>query len=573
VFCGPYLNTRTPYGDVNPARQEYCNTEMYFPMKRAFAGGALIIATITAIVYVNTIIGPFPTLSRACHYCNLSESVPNKSGFYLQGLKPNLHEATPVCGVSCPNIVYMLADDLGYGDVRYNGGNVYTPNLDAMANGQHSIQFKRFYSGGPTCSPTRGTLLTGRNHNRYCVWHADVVKTNQDLSCPSLMPLPSSELTVAEVLTSAGYETSIYGKWHLGDLRKIEGGNSKWPVSNPSTHGFQHWLVTERRSSTLLPNCKCFSNFTCSLEEHQYDIQYCRNYWYINPSSNKLTKSTNQVFDDADFLVDCFEKFLKTRNRSQPFYSQISFHSVHAPYHATPFWRNHYSYVSDTDKMNYLGATSALDHAVGRVRTLLKKFEVYNNTILWFSSDNGPQTGQPGSTGGLRGRKGSVWEGGIRVPGIIEWPEVISENRKSSVPVVTSDFLPTIADIVDFKVSTDIILDGVSLLPILKTTSAHRDSNIKFAFHIKRGDLKSNFAAAVVGERYKYYAAFDDGKIQSSYLFDLESDSSEKTDISSRNPNVTLSMKAELQDFLLSVTKSAKQVGCVHTHDRTTVNC
>ncbi|CAI8044710.1 N-acetylgalactosamine-6-sulfatase, partial [Geodia barretti] len=132
---------------------------MYLPTKRVFAGGALIIATITGIVYVSTI-GPFPTLPRACHNCNLSESIPNKSGFYSQVLKPSVPEATPMCGVSCPNIVYMLADDLGYGDVRYNGGNVYTPNLDAMANGRHSIQFKRFYSGGPTCSPTRGTLLT-----------------------------------------------------------------------------------------------------------------------------------------------------------------------------------------------------------------------------------------------------------------------------------------------------------------------------------------------------------------------------------------------------------------------------
>ena len=539
-------------------------------LKKVFAVGALVIATVTGMIYLGyiTTIGPFPTR------LNSSESLPIQSGFNSQGVQPSLPETTPICGGSCPNIVYMLADDLGYGDVRYNGGNVYTPNLDAMANGRHSVQFHRFYSGGPTCSPTRGTLLTGRNHNRYCVWHADIVKTTRDLSCPSHMPLPSSELTVAEILTSAGYQTSIYGKWHLGDLKKIDGGNSKWPVSNPSTHGFQQWLVTERRSSTLLPNCKCFSNFTCALEGHKYDIQLCRNYWYINPTSNKLMKSTKQVFDDADFLVDCFEKFLKTRNRSQPFYSQISFHSVHAPYYATPFWRKYYSYVSNTDKINYLGATSSLDHAVGRVRALLKKLKVYNNTLLWFSSDNGPQSGQPGSTGGLRGRKGSVWEGGIRVPGIIEWPGVISENRKSSVPVVTSDFLPTIADIVGYNVSSDIILDGVSLLPLLKTANTHRDSNIKFAFHIKRGNLKSKFTAAVVGEKYKYYAVFENGKIQSSYLFDLENDSGEKTDVSSTNPNVTISMKVELKDFLLSVTKSAKQSGCVHTHDRTPVhNC
>ena len=535
-------------------------------MKKVFACGSLLLATLTGITYLGYInsIKPF-------HQFNVSAAL---LPMYEQGMDTNPPKSTLTHSVRHPNIVYMLADDLGYGDVGYNGGSIFTPNLDAMANGPHSVQFNRFYSGGPTCSPTRGTLLTGRNHNRYCVWHADVVKVRKDLFCPSLMPLPSSELTVAEILTSVGYETSIYGKWHLGDLKKLQGGNPKWPISNPSTHGFQKWLVTERRTSTVLPNCRCFSNFNCSLQKHEYDIDSCQNYWYTNPTNNKLTKSTMQVFDDADFLVDCFETFLKTRNTSQPFYSQISFHSVHSPYYATPFWENHYSYVSDTDRMNYLGATSALDHAVGRVRALLKEFDVYNNTIVWFSSDNGPQTGQPGSTGGLRGRKGSVWEGGIRVPGIIEWPQVISRNRKSSVPVVTNDFLPTIADIVGFEVPADTILDGISLLPHLEMATTNRDSNIKFAFHIKKGNLKSNYAAAVVGDRYKYYAVFDKGKIQKAYLFDLESDSGEKVDISSTNPHVTRLMKAELKDFLLSVTKSSQLSGCVHTHDRTTnVKC
>ena len=129
---------------------------------------------------------------------------------------------------SCPNIVYLLADDLGYGDVEYNGGQAVTPHLKAMANGPHSIHFSRFYSGGPICSPTRGTLLTGRNHNRYCIWHADIGSgAKQDLTCPSLMPLPHSEFTVAEILKEIGYCTAIYGKWPVGDLVPIEGGNEK----------------------------------------------------------------------------------------------------------------------------------------------------------------------------------------------------------------------------------------------------------------------------------------------------------------------------------------------------------
>ena len=469
---------------------------------------------------------------------------------------------------SCPNIVYLLVDDVGYGDVEYNGGRAHTPNLNAMASGPHSIQFSRFYSGGPTCSPTRGTLLTGRNHNRYCIWHADLGNPKNELTCPSSMPLPSSELTVAEILRDSGYHTAIYGKWHVGDLKPIAGGNHLWPVANPSTHGFMDWLVTERHSSSLLPNCKCSESFSCSMNGTQYSPVRCRNYWYVNPLTKQLTKSSEQVFEDSHFLVDRFEEFLKKRDKSKPFYTQLSFHSVHSQYLATPYWNEYYKYVTNRDHRHYLGTISALDDAIGRVRSLLEKYGIANNTLVIFSSDNGPQKGEPGSTGGLSGRKGTIWEGGIRVPGIIEWPAVICGNRKSSVPVVTSDFLPTVADIIGFKVPEDITLDGISILPILKNEADQRESNIKFAFHIKQGNPDAPFYGAVVGDRYKYYAHFVNATIQQSCLFDLETDCAETRDVSSSHVNITLSMKAELEQFISSVHESAASIGCQKTHDR-----
>ena len=471
-----------------------------------------------------------------------------------------------------PNIVYMLADDLGYGDVGYNGGPAFTPHIDAMANGPHSIQFNRFYSGGPTCTPTRGTLMTGRNHNRYCLWHADLSHVPEELSCPSAVPLPWSELTAAEVLSSIGYQTSIFGKWHLGDLKRMEGGNERWPVSNPGTNGFQEWLVTERGLSSVLPNCKCFEDFKCILDGEKYYTAQCRNYWYMN-STNQLTKSREQVFEDSNFLVDRFEEFLQNRNPTQPFFSELSFHSVHVQYKATPFWKRHYSNVPEYDKMNYLGATSSLDEAVGRVRQLLKKYNINENTMVWFSSDNGPHPGKPGLTGGLRGRKGTLFEGGIRVPGIIEWPAAVHQNRKSSIPVVTTDFLPTVVDIVGYKMPPDLILDGISLVPVLRDETNHRGSNINFAFHIKRGNLDSTFYGAVVSDRYKYYALYENFKVQEFTLYDLETDRAETTNVSSSHIGLTLSMGKELEQFLLSVNASAAQTGCLLTHDRREVNC
>jgi arylsulfatase A-like enzyme len=467
---------------------------------------------------------------------------------------------------SCPNIVYLLADDLGYGDVEYNGGQAVTPHLNAMANGPHSIHFSRFYSGGPTCSPTRGTLLTGRNHNRYCIWHADIgSRAKEDLTCPSLMPLPHSELTVAEILKEIGYHTAIYGKWHVGDLIPIDGGNEKWNKSNPCTNGFTDWLVTERISTSVLPNCKCSSSFSCTLNGTGYDIiPRCFNYWYMHRSNRTIAKYNGQVFEDSHFLVDHFEDFLRKRSTTQPFFAQISFHSVHSQYLATPEWLEYYKNVTSINKKRYLGATSALDEAIGRVRSVLQN---YNNTIVWFSSDNGPERGQ-GSTGGLRGRKGSLWEGGIRVPGIIEWPAVIKGNRKSSTPVVTSDFLPTVADIVGYELPHSLLIDGISILPLLQNRTDRRGTNINFAFHIKKGELNSSFSGAVVGDQYKYYAEFRNSSVEKFYLFDLESDDKEKNNVSSSNIALTESMKAELEQFLLSVNESATQVGCIHTHDR-----
>ena len=210
---------------------------------------------------------------------------------------------------SCPNIVYMLVDDVGYGDVEYNGGQALTPHLNAMAKGPHSIHLTRFYAGGPVCSPTRGTILTGRNHNRYCIWHADIGVPKVELTCPSLGPLPSSEITIAEMLKEHGYHTSFYGKWHVGDLKPIPGGNVKWPVSHPGMNGFTDWLVTERHTASLLPNCKCSSQYSCTIDGHPYSPFTCRNYLSMNPYTGKLEKYPGQVFEDSHFLVDRLKSF------------------------------------------------------------------------------------------------------------------------------------------------------------------------------------------------------------------------------------------------------------------------
>ena len=217
---------------------------------------------------------------------------------------------------------------------------------------------------------------------------------------------------------------------------------------------------------------------------------------------------------------------------------------------------------------HYYGAISQLDQAIGRVRGLLETYGIRNNTFVWFSSDNGPQKETPGSTAGLRGKKGSVFEGGIRVPAILEWPAVIKANRKSDYPVVTNDLLPTVCDILGVDPPLDRPIDGISILPFLKGDVNHRNSSIAFAFHIRRGDLNSYFYGALLQGSKKLVVNYDKGNIQSVNLYDVVADPKEETDISLQHTDVVPALKQELQDFLQSVKKSATDIGCIFTHDR-----
>ena len=126
-----------------------------------------------------------------------------------------------------PNIIFAMADCLGWGDVQYNNGNANTPSLNEMAQSSNAILLQRYYSGSPVCSPTRGTVLTGRNHNRYCLWAVNGGFNRPDFTRPQLMPLPLSEITVAELLRGAGYSTALFGKWHLGDFKELKGGSGQ----------------------------------------------------------------------------------------------------------------------------------------------------------------------------------------------------------------------------------------------------------------------------------------------------------------------------------------------------------
>ena len=469
-----------------------------------------------------------------------------------------------------PNIVFMMADDLGYGDVGYNGANATTPNLDAMASGPNTVHLTRYYSGGPVCSPTRGTVLTGRNHNRYCVWSANAGGGTADFVKPEKMPLPTTEVTVAEILKKYGYQTAMFGKWHLGDFKVLPEGNKKWPVSHPGMHGFDEWWATERSAQSANLNCACFDKNLCVLG-HYGSAPSCTNYYSISDNGTLEGLSYPLNGDDTHFLVEQFKEYLEKVTKSdKPFFVYLPFHTVHVRYLATEgYIRNYTAKGYSQQQIDYYGAISAMDDAIGRVRELLKSYNVSNSTMLWFTSDNGPAKGQPGVTAGYRGHKGTLYEGGIRLPGLIEWPNMIKKNLKSDYPVMSSDLLPTACDIVGTSPPSDRPIDGISILPFIKGEKTQRNSSMKWAFSVPH-NFDGSYAAVVSDDQYKIYATYDKGKVKSAQLYDLLADPFETKDLSGDKTDVYHSMLDELEQWRQSVIKSAtEEVNCYGVSNNT----
>lgn len=493
-----------------------------------------------------------------------------------------------------PNILFLLADDLGYGDVRYNGGLADTPNLDAMARGTNSVQFSRFYSGSPVCSPTRGTVLTGRNHNRYCVWrsntHGNDCNWISDFHCPAKVPLPPSEITVAEILQNIGYHTAAIGKWHLGDLKHLENGHSLWSPSHPGMHGFDVWKVTERAVPTVNPNCACFDAETCRLGHYSgQSLPPCSNYHGNNASEAYLPSSSASgavssgtasspspscpifahpepiVGDDSSFIVNELSAFVnESVANQQPFFAYVAFHTPHNRYIALPEYAEKYQKLGWRRKQkDYFGSIEALDHAIGEVLRHLDYLNITNNTMIWFASDNGPAAKSPGSTQGLRGEKGTLYEGGIRVPGILQWPDAIKQNRQTDYPVSTSDFLPTVLDVTNTELPDSRTLDGISILPFLVEQQNTRTEPINWAFKIL-GNFSEQFRAASLKDDLKLHILYKDGRMHQSWLYNITE--GETRNLAGALPRQHRQMVRDLNSWTKSLASSAQdEVRCLHS--------
>ena len=441
-----------------------------------------------------------------------------------------------------PNIVLCMADDQGWGDMAYNGHPVLkTPNFDAMA--ADSLRFDRFYAAAPVCSPTRGSVMTGRTPNRFgCFKWGHTLRPQ--------------ETTVAEALKSAGYVTGHFGKWHLGSVRKGS------PV-NPGASGFDEWFSAEN-----------FFDNDAILSRNGIAVQ---------------TEGESSIVT-ADAAIEFIRKHAVG---AKPFLAVVWFGSPHGPHQAIE--EDLALYADQPEKLrDFYGEITGMDRAVGKLRSELCKLGINQNTLFWYCSDNGGLPGK-GVTGG-RANKGKVYEGGLRVPAILQWPSRITKPRVTDVPASTVDIYPTLLDVAGVKPKHQPPLDGISLMPLVDGKMKTRGRPIGFWDYPTAGiGMRSDLMLAELLEAQKAGAEptdteslrLDAGKITQQYpedsflghaawldwpwklhriqdedgkitleLYNLADDPLEEHDLADVEPGRVTSMRAELEDWLASVARS-----------------
>jgi arylsulfatase A-like enzyme len=446
-----------------------------------------------------------------------------------------------------PNIILCMSDDQGWGDVGYhNHPHLKTPNLDKMAG--RGMKLERFYSGAPVCSPTRGSALTGRHPFRYGIFSANVGR------------LPKEELTLAEALRSFGYTTGHFGKWHLGTLTKTVTESNRGGerginhYSPPWENGFDECFSTEAKTPTYDPMIK-----PDNWDDHRWwnpvaadQKQQDFNTFYWTGPDQMVTENLNG--DDSKLIMDRAISFIKNAaNEDKPFLSVIWFHAPHWPVVAGKEYRDLYAEL-DEFSQNHFGCISAMDAQVGELRKSLRDLGIADNTMLWFCSDNGPEgfvnedagkSHGKGSAGILRGRKRDLFEGGVRVPGILEWPDKIKPGQVTEFPCSTSDYFPTIMDALNHTpANRPKPVDGISLMPMLNGKMEVRNSSIAF---------ESGKQISLIGDRYKIIS-IDKGA--SFMMFDIINDPTELNNIAEKEPELLAKMKRQLTSWQESCKRS-----------------
>jgi arylsulfatase A-like enzyme len=427
-----------------------------------------------------------------------------------------------------PNFVLILIDDLGWKDLGCYGSTFYeTTNIDRLA--QESMLFTNAYSACPVCSPTRASLMTGQDTARLrFTGHITAIgrhrhpKNSRIIPPDDRMYLPLDEVTIAKALKPAGYVSASIGKWHLGTEKY-------WPLA----HGFDLNVAGWTHGSP---------------PGYFYPYKNPRSKW--NPSIPTLKEGEPGEYL-TDRLTDEAIKFIKT-NRNKPFFLYLTHYAVHTPLQAPKPLVNKYAAKLKTDQSQknatYAAMIENLDGNIGRVLQTLEQFDLVDDTIVIFASDNGGDV-RVTNNAPLRAGKGYLYEGGIRVPLLVKWPGRVKAGSICHTPVTSEDLYPTITQIVGDQAKPGEKIDGKNLLPLLTGKGRFKRKAIYWYYPHYSPQAKQPGAAIRAGD-YKLIELYDPPKVE---LYNLADDIGEQFDLAETMPQKTEELLTKLRDWLKSV--------------------
>lgn len=416
-----------------------------------------------------------------------------------------------------PNVIFILTDDQGYGDLScYGNSIIQTPNLDEMHG--ESIRFTDFHVG-PVCAPTRAGLTTGHYHNKTGVWHT--------LMGRSL--LRKNETTIAEIFKANGYKTALFGKWHLGD---------NYPF-RPQDRGFE--VVKYHGGGGVGQTPDYWGN------------DYFNDTYYVNDGIEKFCGYCTDIwFDEA-------LKFIE-KNIKNPFYVYISTNAPHSPFNVAKKYKDLYREETKDYRARFYGMITNIDENIGKLRHKIKQLGIENNTILIFMTDNGSVAGstikrnqhiREGYNAGMRGIKGSEYEGGHRVPFFLHFPR-IGLNKGKDITMLASyvDFLPTLIDLCELKTPEDYLFDGISLKPLILGNDNDWSDRIIFTDNQWDEYPEKWKKSAVMTPQWRL--------INGKELYDIKKDPSQKEDIAECYPEIVKNMRKEYNKWWDTMKESFK---------------
>lgn len=396
---------------------------------------------------------------------------------------------------SNPNIILIVADDLGYADVGFNGcKDIPTPNIDRIAKA--GVVFSSGHVSFAVCSPSRAGLLTGRYQYRFGYERNPLYVTSD-----STMGLPLSEETIADVLGRSGYNSMIVGKWHLGAHKSL----------HPLNRGFNEFFGFLGGGHQYFPEKWTLQNPEDAIGEGEsYRTKLNRNYTPV---------------EETEYLTDAFSReavsFVE-RNQKKPFFLYLAYNAPHGPLQATEKYLSRFENIKNPKRRTYAAMVSAVDDGVGNLLNKLTETGLIDNTIIVFISDNGGPLLDNGSNNTpLRGQKGGLFEGGIRVPFTMQWNNKIPANSTYDKPIISLDIFTTILANIKGVSKPKKPLDGTNLLPYLTNKNKNAPHDFLFWRHFNKNSY------AIINKDEKKMMILKD----SSFLYDLKKEINEKTNL------------------------------------------